>query len=137
MPAAALAGRTRALAPEGAILSDCPVRRDRPDSLDAMQAAPADRKVLLEHTRVRVLEAWVGAGDSVLVHTPGWPSVLHVLGVSDFVDRDPAGQAVLDTRGGAPLPEVDTLDWSTPLAPHSLNNVGTREIRVIAIEVQR
>lgn len=105
-----------------------------------MQAAANPHRVLLENDHVRVLEAWVGPGDTVPVHTHQWPSVLHILGVRDFVRRDPAGKVILDTRGGAPLPEVGVVVWSAPLAPlapHSLTNVGTREIRVIAIEVKR
>jgi hypothetical protein len=137
-PSASAAGRDqRNATPEGVAMSDSADRWNWPDALDAMQAAPDHHKVLLENEHVRVLEAWVAPGDTAPVHTHRWPSVLHVLSVSDFVRRDPGGAVVLDTRGGAPLPAAGSVVWSASLSPHSLTNVGAREIRVIAVEIKR
>jgi hypothetical protein len=60
-----------------------------PADLDAMRAAPEYHTVLFENEHVRVLDAHVGSGDTVPVHTHCWPGVLYILGMSDFVRRDP------------------------------------------------
>jgi hypothetical protein len=63
--------------------------------------------------------------------------VLQVLSVSAFLRRDPGGTVVLDTRGGARLPELGSVGWNAVLSPHLLTNVGTHEIRAIGIEIRR
>ena len=75
-----------------------------PPELDAMTAAPAYHDLHSENEHVRVLEAYVGPGETVPVHTHCWPGVLYILGVSDFVRRDPEGKVLVDTRADAPGP---------------------------------
>jgi hypothetical protein len=107
-----------------------------PASLDALSAAPRHHTLLLENDRVRVVETRIPPGDIVPVHTHCWPSVLYVLSWSDFVRCDAAGTVVLDTRaiGGGSPPSVA---WSEALPPHSLENVGGAEIRVISVEIKQ
>ena len=50
-----------------------------PAELDAMQAAPDFHRLLFENDVVRVLEAHVGSGETVPVHTHCWPGVLYLL----------------------------------------------------------
>lgn len=55
---------------------------------------------------------------------------------SDFLRRDEAGTVVMESRtaiGGTPPPAV----WSPALPPHSLENVGATEIRVISMELKQ
>ena len=101
--------------------------------MDALVAAPAHHTLLLENERVRVLETRIAPGETVPLHTHRWPSVLYVLIWSDIVRRDETGTITLDTRGQPP--PQPTL-WSDPLPPHTLQNVGTREIRIISIELK-
>jgi len=108
-----------------------------PASLDALSAAPRHHTLLLENARVRVLETRIPPGDIVPVHTHRWPSVLYVLSWSDFIRCDERGTVVLDSRtaaGGASPPSVG---WSEALPPHSLENVGAAEIRVISVELKQ
>jgi hypothetical protein len=108
-----------------------------PASLDALSAAPRHHRLLLESDRVRVVETRIPPGDIVPVHTHCWPSVLYVLSWSDFVRCDAAGTVVLDSRaigGGGSAPSVA---WSEALPPHSLDNVGEAEIRVISVEIKQ
>jgi hypothetical protein len=106
-------------------------------SLDALRAAPRHHTLLLETDRVRVLETRIPPGDIVPVHTHRWPSVLYVLSWSDFIRRDAGGTVVLDSRatdsGGSPPP----VAWSEALPPHSLENVGGVEIRVISVKIKQ
>jgi len=108
-----------------------------PASLDALSAAPRYHTLLLENDRVRVLETRIPPGELVPLHTHRWPSVLHVLSWSDFIRRDAGGAVLLDARtagrGGSP----PSVGWSEALPPHSLENVGAAEIRVISVELKQ
>ena len=107
-----------------------------PDDLDAMVAAPNHHTILFEDDRVRVLDALVKPGDTVPVHTHRWSGVLYILGWSDFVRRDPEGNILVNSReAGAVLP-VGGAVWGGPLTPHSLENVGDSDLRVIAVEMK-
>jgi hypothetical protein len=107
-----------------------------PDELDALAAAPEHHRKLLENDLVRVLETRIASGETTQIHTHRWPSVQHVLGSTDFVRRDGDGDVLFDTRtGGGPPKPSDTL-WSEPLPPHSIENVGADELRVIMVEVK-
>jgi hypothetical protein len=105
-----------------------------PDSLDALVAAPALHVVLLENEQVRVLDTRITPGETVPLHTHRWPSVLHIVSWSDFVRRDETGVVLVDSRAG-PL-SLSVMAWSGALSPHTLENVGSTEIRIIAIELK-
>jgi hypothetical protein len=107
-----------------------------PDSLDALTAAPQHHALLFENEHVRVLETRIPPGNRTPVHTHRWPSVLYVFSWSDFIRRDADGELVVDSRaagGGAPPPAM----WSPALPPHSLENVGSTEIRVVSVELKQ
>ncbi len=107
-----------------------------PAELDAMMAAPEHHTVLFENEYVRVLDAHVGPGDTVPVHTHCWPGVLYLLGVSEFVRRDPDGNVILDTRGSRTHASTGSAVWGEALTPHTLENVGTFELRNITVELK-
>ena len=107
-----------------------------PDSLDAMVAAPEHHEVLFENDRVRVLDSRIKPGDTVPVHTHRWASVLYILGTSDFIRYDTEGRAVFDSRTTTSPVETAAVIWSPPLRPHSVENVGDKEIRVLSIELK-
>jgi mannose-6-phosphate isomerase-like protein (cupin superfamily) len=108
-----------------------------PESLEAMTAAPGHHTVLLENDQVRVLDTRIGPGERTPVHTHQWPGVLYILSWSDFVRYDADGKVLVDFRTITPKPEPGMTLWSGPLGPHSAENVGTGELRVIAVEVKR
>jgi hypothetical protein len=107
-----------------------------PEALDALEAAPAHHALLLENDHVRVLDTRIPPGDTVPLHTHRWPSVLYVISHAPFVRRDAEGRVLVDTRGGGPAASGPPALWSAPLPPHTLENVGDREIRVISVEVK-
>lgn len=107
-----------------------------PAELDALTAAPQHHTLLLENERVRVLGVRIRPGDRVPVHTHRWPSVLYILSTSHFVRRDADGNVQLDTRTLPSLPAAGGAVWSEPLPPHSVENVGDAEIRVISVELK-
>jgi hypothetical protein len=52
------------------------------------------------------------------------------------VRRDRAGAIVFDTRAGGHRPDEGETLWSEPLPPHSIENVGTNELRVLMVELK-
>lgn len=109
--------------------------KDWPEELDVLRAAPKHHTLLFENEAVRVLDTRVAPGETVPLHTHRWPSTLYVMCWSDFVRRDGNGAVVADSRMGGKLPEGSAV-WSGPLAAHTLENVGTSELRVISVEVK-
>jgi len=107
-----------------------------PKDLDAMTAAPEHHELLLENERVRVLDSIVKPGESTPVHTHEWPSVLYIIGFSDFVRYDDRGEVLYDSRESAEKPLSGQAIWSGPLQPHYVSNVGDGEIRVISVELK-
>jgi hypothetical protein len=107
-----------------------------PESLDAMTAAPDHHTVLLDNDEVRVLDTRLGPGEQTPVHTHAWPGVLYVLTWSDFIRFDAEGNVLLDSRNLPVSPKEGATLWSAPLGPHSARNVGSRELRVIAVELK-
>ena len=71
------------------------------------------------------------------VHTHRRPSALYVLSWSDFIRRDASGTVVLDSRSAAALASPPSVLWSEALPPHSLENVGAAEIRIISLEMKQ
>jgi hypothetical protein len=108
-----------------------------PAELDALSAAPGHHTLLLENDRVRVLDTRIGPGERVPVHTHRWPSVLYVLSWSAFIRRDAEGSVILDSRSITGLAAPASVLWSEALPPHSLENVGTADIRIISVELKQ
>jgi hypothetical protein len=107
-----------------------------PDSLDAVVAAPRHHKLLLENERVRLLEVRIPPGETVPVHTHRWPSAIYVAKQSDFIRRDQEGNLLFDSRAAGPPPDQPFVQWSPPLPPHSVENIGNREILLITTELK-
>ena len=110
---------------------------DWPPEADAVAAAPANHRVLLENDHVRVLEVTVAPGETEPVHHHRWPSALHITAMGDFIDRSADGEVLLDTRQlDAPLPIPFTM-WKEPEAPHTVENLSrTLPIRLLRVEVK-
>ena len=107
-----------------------------PAHLDAMIAAPANHKLLMENEQVRVLETRIDPGETTPVHTHCWPSTYYILSWSEFIRRDDSGNVVLDTREKKVSFDPGSAIWAGPLGPHSLENVGDKPIHIISVEVK-
>ena len=112
-------------------------RWEWPDELDALIAAPENHQLLLENERVRVLLTTIPTGATTPVHTHRWPSVEYLITATDFVRRDAAENVLLDTRASDAKPRASDVLWSDPFPPHSLENVGDTEMRVIMVEIKQ
>lgn len=110
--------------------------QDWPPELDALIAAPEHHFLVLENDQVRVLETVIPPGETTPVHTHCWPAVFTIQSWSDFVRRDADGKVTVDTRGNQQLADPGKTLWSEPLPPHTLENVGDREIRLLSVEIK-
>jgi quercetin dioxygenase-like cupin family protein len=103
--------------------------------LDAMQSAPDHHDLLYENEKVRILDTRLAAGDRTPVHAHEWPAALYVLSWSDFIRRDDQGNILADSRG-KPAPAAGEALWIGPLPPHYVENVGSSDLHIIAVEVK-
>lgn len=104
--------------------------------LDAMSAAADHHEVLFENEVVRILDTNVPPGGKTPVHAHQWPAALYVLSWSDFIRRDPAGEVMVDSRDQK-MGETGAGLWLPPLPPHSIENIGSSNLHIIAVEVKR
>ena len=107
-----------------------------PEELDAVTAAGNYHKILFENERVRVLEVRIGRGQTVPIHTHRWPGALYTESWSDFVRRDEKGNVTFDSRRAGPPSNPGTAQWLEALPPHSVENVGGADIRLISVELK-
>lgn len=107
-----------------------------PRELDALSAAPENHKLLFENDSVRVLDTIIEPDRVTPLHTHCWPATLYVLSSGDFIRRDENGVVIFDSRNSAPLLQGAAL-WISPLPPHTLENAGKTEIRIIAVEIKK
>jgi hypothetical protein len=107
-----------------------------PDSLDALAAAPKHHALLLEDDRVRVLQTTIPAGDLVPLHTHRWGGFAYVQSWSHFIRRDERGSVLFDSREAGEPPAVPCAQWMPPLPPHTVENLGPREISILVVELK-
>jgi len=107
-----------------------------PDELDAMIAASSSHRKLFENDYVRYLEVVIRPGEFVPVHTHRWSSVIYVQSTSDFIRRDGEGRVLFDSRNAGALLKTPAVEWVGPLAPHSIENVGTSVVHLLTVELK-
>jgi hypothetical protein len=110
-----------------------PTDQQWPYELDALVAAPRNHVLLFENETIRVLEIRIAPGDTTPLHTHRWPGTLLLLSWSDCVRRDAAGVVLVDSRT-LMQPVEGTAIWSPSMPAHTLENVGTTELRLIGVE---
>jgi quercetin dioxygenase-like cupin family protein len=109
---------------------------DTAGELDAMSAAPDHHDILMENEQVRVLDTRLGPGERTPVHTHCWPAALYVMSWSDFIRRDSEGNVIVDSRNWERRPETGEALWLPQLPPHSVENLGDADLRLIAVELK-
>ena len=107
-----------------------------PESLDALAAAPAHHRFLLEDERMRIIHTRIAPGDVVPLHTHCWGGAAYVLNFSHFIRRDETGAILFDSRLVADPPAAPCAQSTQPLPPHTVENVGAGEISIIMIELK-
>jgi hypothetical protein len=105
-------------------------------ALDAMVEASEHHALLLENASIRVLDTKVRPGERTPVHAHEWPAALYVVSWSDFVRYDPEGNVLLDSRNMAGKPAIGSALWAAPIGPHYVENVGSTDLHILAVEVK-
>jgi len=108
--------------------------------LDAVAAAPANHKILLENDAVRVLQVEVAPGDVEAIHSHRWPSVMHIQSPQPLLDimyRSESGTLIEVGRQEVPLGRPPAMIWVPPEAPHAIRNLATGPFRAIRVELKQ
>src|SRR5262245_43458165 len=108
-----------------------------PEPLDAVTAAPGNHRVLLENDRVRVIEITVAPGEREPVHAHCLPSVAYVMYEGKYRDYDSQGNLLSEGKESRPESQFPMTSWSEPVGPHSYENVDTKPMRSVHIELKR
>ena len=103
-------------------------------SLDALIAAPEFHRLLLENDDVRVLETRSARGDSARAHALLAERATTL--AAHFVRRDGEGNVLGDTRA-ADLSRGRNMRLARAMPPHSVENVGSTDIRLLTVELKR
>ncbi len=106
-----------------------------PEEMDALAAAPASHRVLLDNDRVRVLEVVIEPGAREPEHTHRAASVMIV--DEPARSRYYAGGALRFESPASPesAPGV-RVAWLEPEGPHSVHNIGERRYHAIRVELR-
>ena len=108
-----------------------------PNELDAVVAAPQNHRVLLENEKVRVLDVTVAPGEREPVHAHCWPSVLYVISEGVYRDYDAAGMIIEEQTSAPPASAFPITLWMGPQAPHAVENLDTKPVRLLRIEFKQ
>ena len=108
-----------------------------PASLDALAAAPGNHRVLLENERVRVIEITVAPGEREPVHAHCFPGVGVIMYEGKYRDYDAQGTLMSEGKESPPESQFPTTSWTEPVAPHSYQNLDTKTMRSLHIELKR
>ena len=111
-----------------------PIRPSHP--LDALAVAAENHPLLMDNKMVRVLDTKVKPGQRTPVHAHEWGAALYVISWSYFVRYDPEGNILLDSRNMSSRPQPGAAFWADPIGPHYVQNVGDRDLHILAVEVK-
>ena len=106
------------------------------EDLDGPVAAAGNHRVIFENDRVRVLDTRIPAGTTAPLHTHRRATASYVISGSGFVRRDEHGETLLDTRSIDPPFAMPSILWSDMTPAHTLENIGSDDIHVIAVELK-
>jgi hypothetical protein len=108
-----------------------------PASMDAVAAAPGNHRVLLENDRVRVLEITVAPGEREPVHAHCLPSVSYVMYEGKYRDYDGQGKLLEEVKESPDESKFPLTSWTGPVGPHSFENLDTKPVRSLHIEIKQ
>jgi hypothetical protein len=106
-----------------------------PETMDALVAAPASHRVLMENDRVRVLEVVIEPQTREPEHTHRAPSVM-IVDEPARIRYYQGDRLVFESQASSgPRPGVRPR-WLEPEGPHSVENIDERRYHAIRIELK-
>jgi hypothetical protein len=104
-----------------------------PPAMDALRAAPASHRLLLDNDRVRVLEVVIEPRTREPEHTHQAVSVM-IVDEPAMIRYYQAGSLLFESPARPePGPSVS---WMEPEGPHSVENIDSRRYHAIRIELK-
>jgi hypothetical protein len=110
--------------------------------MDALRAAPASHRLLLDNSRVRVLEVVIEPGTREPEHTHQAPSVM-IVDEPAGIRYYQAGTMLFESPEPGPSPSEPSasgpgvrVSWMEPEGPHSVENIDSRRYHAIRIELK-
>ena len=106
-----------------------------PETMDAVLAAPASHRILLDNDRVRVLEVVIEPGAREPEQTHRAASVM-IVDEPARIRYYQAGTMLFESQPGpGPKPGV-RVRWMEPEGPHCVENIDQRRYHAIRIELK-
>jgi hypothetical protein len=103
--------------------------------MDALRAAPASHRVLLDNERVRVLEVVIEPGTREPEHTHQAPSVM-IVDQPAQIRYYQAGALLFESPARSGAPAGVRVRWMEPEGPHSVQNIDQHRYHAIRIELK-
>jgi quercetin dioxygenase-like cupin family protein len=104
-----------------------------PETMDALRAAPASHRVLIENEQVRVLEVVIEPGAHEPEHTHQSASVM-------IVDESARIRYYVGGELRSESPERSEpgirVEWMEPEGPHSVENIDDHRFHAVRVELK-
>lgn len=106
-----------------------------PEAMDALVAAPASHRILLDNDRVRVLEVVIEPGTREPEHTHQMASVM-IVDESARIRYYQGDTLLAESRDRSGSLSGVRMHWMEPEGPHAVENVDERRFHAIRIELK-
>jgi hypothetical protein len=106
-----------------------------PPSMDALLAAPASHRLLLENDRVRVLDVVIEPGAREPEHTHRAQSVM-IIDEPARIRYYAGGTLQFEVQAHLGSQSGPRVSWMEPEGPHSVENIDDRRYHAIRIELK-
>ncbi|MGH3228702.1 MAG: hypothetical protein ACRDOA_09000 [Streptosporangiaceae bacterium] len=103
--------------------------------MDALHAAPASHRVLLDNDRVRVLQVVIEPGAREPEHTHRAASVM-IVDEPARIRYYQAGTLLFESPARSGSPPGVQVRWMEPEGPHSVQNIDQHRYHAIRIELK-
>jgi hypothetical protein len=103
--------------------------------MDALSAAPASHRVLVDNDRVRVLDVMIEAGAREPEHTHRAASVM-IVDEPARIRYYASGALRFESPQRPGDPPVAQVRWLAPEGPHSVENIDQHRYHAIRVELK-
>jgi predicted metal-dependent enzyme (double-stranded beta helix superfamily) len=107
-----------------------------PPETDALLAAPASHRVLLENSQVRVLDVVIEPGAREPEHTHQAPSVM-IIDSPARIRYHADGTLQFESQARLAAPPGPRVRWMEPEGPHSVENIDQHRYHAIRVELKQ
>ena len=106
-----------------------------PETMDALLAAPASHRLLLENDQVRVLDVVIGAGAREPEHTHQAASVM-IVDQPARIRYYRGDELLFESQARSESQPGVRVRWMEPEGPHSVENIDQHRYHAIRVELQ-